>query len=108
MWNVSFIAEAQSDFDKLDGSARLKVAKALEKVRQNPLPASRGGYGKPLGNKAGFDLTGLLKVKLKNAGIRIVYRLEERDGAMQVVVIGIRDDMDVYRTASKRRTRHGF
>ena len=34
----------------------------LELVSQNPVSIYQGGYGKPLGNKDGADLTGLLKL----------------------------------------------
>lgn len=94
--------EAVKDVKKLDGSKRLAVAKAIEKVLTNPLPQSKGGYGKPLGNKAGLKLTGYLKIKLRGSGIRIVYRLVETKGKMAVVVVGAREDDEVYKIAAKR------
>lgn len=51
IWDVEYIPEAQQDFDRLDGSQKKIVRKAIEKVRQNPLPVEEGDYGKPLGNK---------------------------------------------------------
>ena len=65
----------QKDFDGLAGNQRLLVAKALKKVQQNPVSIYDGGYGKPLGNKGGTDLTGLFKIKLRAAGLRVVYKL---------------------------------
>lgn len=94
--------EAVDDVRKLDGSMRVLVAKAMDKVRSNPLPSKEGGYGRPLGNKGGRNLTGYLKVKLKGPGIRIVYRLVEAKGKMAVVVVGAREDEEVYRIAAKR------
>lgn len=41
---------------------------------------------------------GCLKIKLKAAGIRIVYKLVEIDGVM---VIGVRADNEVYDIAQK-------
>ena len=82
------------------------VAKALEKVLENPLPVSEGGYGKPLGNKRGNNLSGFLKIKLKSLGIRVVYKLIKIDGQMLVVVIGARADDEVYDTAKKRADKH--
>lgn len=64
-WEVEYLPEAESDLKSLDGSQRILVLKAIKKVKQNPLPVYEGGYGKPLGNKNGNDLTGFLKVKLK-------------------------------------------
>lgn len=51
-WQIKFIPEAKKDYDRLAGNQQLLVAKALEKVRQNPVSIYEGGYGKPLGNKA--------------------------------------------------------
>ena len=57
--------EAKSDLDKLDTDLREMVLAGIKKVRQNPLTQSEGGYGKPLGNKAGNNLTGFFKIKYK-------------------------------------------
>lgn len=107
-WELTFLPEARDDLRALDGSQRLRVVKALAKVQTNPLPASEGGYGKPLGNKRMSQLSGLMKVKLKKDGIRIVYKVERLAYAMRVVVIGLRCDDEVYREALKRRESHGL
>lgn len=101
-FEVVFYPAAERDMAQLDDSQRRLVIKALEKVRTNPLPQSRGGYGKPLGSKAGLNLTGYSKIKLRGSGIRIVYRLAEIAGKMAVVVVGSRADDEAYRLAAKR------
>ena len=101
-WVIDFLPEAIQDMNDLDGSQRKYVIKALQKVRVNPLPQSEGGYGKPLGNKNGIDLSGLLKIKIKAAGLRIVYKLIRDDDKMLVLVIGARADNEVYEIAGKR------
>ena len=101
-YELAIYPEAVKDVKKLDGSKRQMVAKAIKKVLSNPLPQDKGGYGKPLGNKAGLNLTGYLKIKLRGSGIRIVYRLVETKGKMAVVVVGAREDDEVYRIAAKR------
>lgn len=108
MWELSFLPEAREDLRALDGSQRIRVVKAIAKVQSNPLPSSEGGYGKPLGNKRLSRLSGLMKVKLKSDGIRIVYKLERIEHAMRIVVIGVRSDDAVYREAQKRRESHGL
>lgn len=108
MWELSFLPEAREDLRALDGSQRIRVVKAIAKVQSNPLPSSEGGYGKPLGNKRLSQLSGLMKVKLKSDGIRIVYKLERIEHAMRIVVIGVRSDDAVYREARKRRESHGL
>lgn len=101
-YDIRLIKAAKQDFLKLDGSQKELVAKALKKVAQNPLPQSEGGYGKPLGNHATTSLAGLLKIKLKKSGIRIVYKLIQQQGQMVVIVIGMRADSAVYKTAQQR------
>ena len=106
-WELAFLDEALQDLRRLDGSQRKRVLKALERVRTNPLPKLEGGYGSPLGNKLSYDLTGLLKVKLRADGIRVVYKVYQQDGMMLVVVIGMRADEEVYREAARRKARLG-
>lgn len=101
-YEVTFYPDALKDVKRLDGPQRKNVLKAIEKIKANPLPQNEGGFGKPLGNKAGTDLTGLMKIKLRGSGIRIVYRLIKIKGKMAVVVVGAREDMEVYRTAQRR------
>ena len=103
-WTLEFDIDAKNDFDNLDGSQKPQVAKAIKKVLKNPLPDYEGGYGKPLGNKGGRDLRGLLKIKLKKLGLRVVYRLEydKENNIMKIIVISLRSDDEVYETAAKR------
>lgn len=107
-WSVEFLPEAQKDFDALAGNQRLLVAKAIKKVQQNPVSTYEGGYGKPLGSKGGTDLSGLFKIKLKAAGLRIVYKLIRTETAMLIVVIGARADDEVYQIAEKRARKKQF
>ena len=101
-WEVEYLPEAESDLKSLDGSQKILVLKAIKKVKQNPLPVYEGGYGKPLGNKNGNDLTGFLKVKLKSAGLRVVYKVVKQNDKMLIIVIGARADEEVYGIAKKR------
>ena len=94
--NVVYLPEAEKDLKDLDSSQRILVLKAIKKVSQNPLPSNEGGYGKPLGNHSRTDLAGFLKVKLRSAGLRVVYKLIRTETEMLVVVIGARADEDVY------------
>ena len=107
-WAVSYLPEALDDLRALDGSQRVLVRKAIKKVSANPLPKAEGGYGTPLGNRSNKNLAGFLKVKLRAAGLRIVYRLIHREGQMLVIVIGVREDSEVYQEAQKRIDDHGI
>lgn len=107
-WEVVYLPEAVEDLRSLDGSQKLLVRKAIEKLRQNPLPETEGGYGKWLGNKGGTKLAGFLKVKLRGAGLRIVYQLQRVEDNVLIVVIGAREDSEVYNLAEKRIDKHGL
>ena len=74
---------------------------SFETVLEELNKQSEGGSGKPLGNKSGNNLTGLLKVKLKKEGLRIVYKLIRTENIMYVLVVGVRSDNEVYDIAAE-------
>ena len=84
-WSVEFLEEAKKDMKKLERSASLQVLKGIQKVSRNPLPVQEGGYGKPLGNKNGANLTNLLKIKFRDLGIRVVYKVERVEDVMKEI-----------------------
>ena len=105
-WEVKYLPEVLDDFRALDGSQRVLVKKAIKKVQTNPLPDTEGGYGKRLGNKGGTQLSGFLKIKLRGAGLRVVYQLVRKADRMIIVVIGARADDEVYDIAQQRIQNH--
>lgn len=108
IWNIKYLPEALADLRNLGGSQKILIRKAIQKVCQNPLPETEGGYGKFLGNKEGSHLAGFLKIKLRTAGLRIVYQLTRQDHHMLIIVIGVREDNEVYTTAQKRISKYGL
>lgn len=102
MYKLSFIKQAAEDYKALDGSQRKVVDKAIKRILINPLPNAEGGYGKPLGNQSNSSLAGLMKIKLKSSGLRIVYKLEKREDNVLIIIIGARADSKVYKEAEKR------
>jgi mRNA interferase RelE/StbE len=107
-WDVSTIPEADDDIAALDGSVRRQVQKAIRKIAINPLPREEGGLGEALRNTQETKLVGLCKVKLRGAGLRIVYALKRTETTMTVVVVGVREGLEVYREAERRRVQHKF
>lgn len=105
-WSIEFLEEAEKDMEKLDHSAQIQVLKGIQKVSRNPLSTDEGGYGKPLGNKSGRNLTNLMKIKFRDLGIRVVYKVERVDGVMKIIVVSARTDEQVYKEAEKRRGRY--
>ena len=99
-WVIEYSEAALKDLKSLDGSQQILVKKAIRKVSQNPVSEQEGGLGKPLGNHNNSDLVGCYKIKLRKAGIRVVYRLKIVDNKMRIIIIGMRED--VYTEAKKR------
>ena len=96
--NVYFESAAKSDFAALDNSQKLIVFKAIKKVASNPQPRPKG-YGKPLSG----NLSGCCKIKLRDHGIRIIYRLVPPDSDnINIIIIGMRCDNEAYDLAGKR------
>ncbi len=104
-WKIKYHPQAEEELAKLDGSVRKIVLKGIIKVSQNPKPQNEGGYGKPLGNKGTNDLTSLLKIKYRDIGIRVVYKLveDEKTHEMYILVISARADNEVYDLVGKRK-----
>ncbi|MCC8140932.1 MAG: type II toxin-antitoxin system RelE/ParE family toxin [Lachnospiraceae bacterium] len=107
-WKIDYLPEAREDLRRLDGSQQIFVQKAIKKVSRNPLSMEEGGYGKPLGRKRSHNLTGLFKIKLRGIGIRVVYKLIREKDQMIIVVIGVREDEEVYELAAKRKEKYGL
>lgn len=105
-WDLKYLPETEKDLASLDNQQRIRVLKAIKKVKTNPLPQNEGGYGKSLGHKQGTNLTSFLKIILWGDGIRIVYKLLRTETRMLIVVIGIREDEEVYEIAQKRKNKN--
>lgn len=105
-WTIKITEEAKKEFKELDGSLKKQVAAGIIKVSKAPVP-SPNGYGKPLGNKNGNNLTGFFKIKYKSIGIRVVYTLVLDQQIMNVVVISERDDNYCYEMAAKLYEKYG-
>lgn len=104
-WQIVLNDEAKADIRSLDGSQRAEVFRSIKKVSQNPLPNTEGGYGKPLGSKDGNNLTGCFKIKLRRLGIRIIYLLRRTEHSMEILVVGVRAESEVYSIAAYRMDR---
>ncbi len=105
VWEIKYHPLAKEELARLDGSVRKIVLKGIIKVASNPKSQDEGGYGKPLGNKGGNNLTGLFKIKYRDIGIRVVYKLVEdkKTHEMFILVISARADNEVYDLAGKRK-----
>ncbi len=91
-YELAFKESALKEWRRLDESVRNQFKKKLaERLEQPRIEADR--------------LRGLpdcYKIKLRNAGYRLVYQVEEQQILVTVVAVGRRDRLAVYRAAEKR------
>ena len=88
--------EVEDDLKKLTKAQKILVFKQFKKLENSPQ------LGVKLGNKAGYDLSGLRKLYVDKKKIRIVYGIYEEKIVVEIVAVGKRDSMRVYADASKR------
>ncbi|MBN2851126.1 MAG: type II toxin-antitoxin system RelE/ParE family toxin [Clostridia bacterium] len=106
MWKILFIPEAMKDLKHMDNNIKHQVLTGINKVGKNPLPKREGGYGNPLGNIKGHDLTGFFKIKYQGIGIRVVYALKRSEMKMIIIVISARANDQSYKEAQKRNLKY--
>ena len=91
-FSLEFKESALKEWRKLDGSIRGQFKKKLaERLERPRVPASK--------------LSGMpdcYKIKLINAGYRLVYQVDDARIVIIVVAVGKRENMGVYRTAGER------
>lgn len=105
-WIVKYISESKKELHDLDKGLKMQVLAGIKKVSQNPLPRPEG-YGKPLGNKNGNNLTGLFKIKYKGIGIRVIYTLIKDKNIMKIITISARGDDYCYKEAKRLNEKYG-
>ena len=97
MYEIKYHPLIEKDLKELNNSVRIEVFKKIKKIQNSP------ELGEALGNKNGMNLTGLKKMYVAKKQIRIVYEILENIIVVKVLVIGKREDMEVYKEAQKRR-----
>jgi len=95
-YKVVLKQEADDDLSDLSHSQKILIFKQFKKLKTSPQ------LGIPLGKKAGYDLTGYKKMYANKKQLRIVYRIVDNEIIVEVIAIGKRDDMKVYKKAFNR------
>jgi mRNA interferase RelE/StbE len=91
-YELSFHPDALSEWKKLDGSVReLFKKKLMERLSHPRVPAARLS-----GHKDRY------KIKLRDAGYRLVYEVRDKLLVVVVVAVGKRERNMVYKIAAKR------
>jgi mRNA interferase RelE/StbE len=91
-YNLAFLDEALKEWRKLDPITRDQFKSKLAERLENPkIPSARLH-----GTKERY------KIKLRNAGYRLVYEVKDREVLVLVVAVGKRERNAVYKAAAKR------
>jgi mRNA interferase RelE/StbE len=94
LYQIEWTEYSRNDYDKLDGSQKVFVDKALNRIKLRGMDAGQPLHG---------SLTQCNKLKNKKMGLRIIFReVQGKFEMIQVVVIGKRDKETVYKIAENR------
>jgi mRNA interferase RelE/StbE len=93
-YELAFRDEALKEWRKLDITTREQFkAKLAERLTNPRVPSARLHGAKDR-----------YKIKLRSAGFRLVYEVQDRELVVLVVAVGKRERNDVYKTAARRST----
>lgn len=92
IYEIEFYEEALNEWKRLDSTVREQLKKKLSKLVEEP--------HRPANRLRGLD--GCYKVKLRSAGVRLVYKVEDGEFIILVVAVGKRDKNAVYDAATER------
>jgi mRNA interferase RelE/StbE len=91
-YELAFLDAALKEWRKLDNQTREQFKAKLEERLQNPkVPSARLHGAKER-----------YKIKLRNAGYRLVYEVRDQQLIVLVVAVGKRERNEVYKVAEKR------
>jgi mRNA interferase RelE/StbE len=91
-FNLEFKESALREWKKLDGTIREQFKKKLAERLVRPCVESSRLKG----------MADCYKIKLKNAGYRLVYQVDNSRVVVIVVAVGKRENLMVYKVAGKR------
>lgn len=91
-YSLQFTSRAAKEWRKLDVTVRNQFSARLAERLANPRRRSA----------ALRDLPDCYKIKLRDAGYRLVYRVNDRNVTVMVISVGKRDGGDAYREAKLR------
>ena len=94
-YSLEFLPSARKEWDKIGSTVQKQFVKKLRERLDNPHVASARLR----------DMPDCYKIKLRTAGYRLVYRVQDDRIVVQVIAVGRRDRSQVYRAASERLSR---
>lgn len=94
MHQIEWTEYSKKDYDNLDGSQKVFVDKALNRIKLHGMDAGQPLHG---------ALSQCNKLKNRKMGLRIIFReVQGKFEVIQIVVIGKRDKNAVYKIAENR------
>ena len=94
MYQLEWTQYSKEDYEQLDGSQKIFVNKALDRIKLRGMEAGQSLHG---------DLAQCNKLKNKKMGLRIIFReVEGTIQVIQIVAIGKRDKEKIYKMAEER------
>ena len=91
-YSLRFKQEALKEWRRLDNSLKIQFKKKLKERLQNPcVPSVR---------LSGRD--NRYKIKLRNAGYRLVYEVRESEFVVVVIAVGKREKNSIYKVSETR------
>jgi len=88
--------EAENELESFSNREKILIFKQFKKISSSP------ELGQPLGSKAGYDLSGCRKMYVDKKRIRIVYTIIDEQIVIEIIAIGKRDELEVYKMAHER------
>lgn len=93
IFDLQFLPSALKEREKLGGPVREQFKKKLAERLQHPRAPKDALHG----------LRDHYKIKLRDAGHRLVYRVEDRAVTVTVVAVGKRERNRIYKDAARRK-----
>ena len=91
-YQLKLLPAARKEWDKLDGSVQLQFLKVLKRRLEEPRIPKAALAGMP----------DCYKIKLRELGYRLVYRVDSDEVVIVVLTVGKRERGEVYESARKR------
>ncbi len=92
-FRLEFLPSSRKEWDKLGATVRAQFVKKLRERLEHPRVPAAALHGMP----------DHYKIKLRQAGYRLVYRINDATITVIVVTVGRRERGEVYEAAKKRR-----
>lgn len=93
VYSIKVHEDFVAELNKLDPTIKQQLRKKLDKVVENPhIPK----------NRLSGELHNCYKIKLRKAGVMLVYQVNDDEICILLLTVGRREDNEVYDTALKR------